>query len=135
MPFQLTIVTPRGEAFRGEVEGIVLPGSEGDFGVLPEHERFLTPLRIGTLEIHAGDDTLHAAIAEGFAEVTGEQVSVLVDSCELASEIDLGDAETARDRAQQALAELDREADADRYARYEAALALAHARLAAVARR
>ena len=51
MPFDLTIVTPEGEAYRGSVERVVLPGSEGEFGVLANHERFLSPLRVGPVEI------------------------------------------------------------------------------------
>ena len=107
MPFQLTIVTPQGEAYHGEADRVVLPGSEGDFGVLPDHERFLTPLRVGEVEISSGGETLYAAIADGFAEVQGEQVAVLVESCELAANIDVARAEHARDRAEQQLAQLD----------------------------
>ena len=51
MSLELTIVTPEGETFSGEVEQVVLPGSEGDFGVLEGHERFLSPLNHGALEI------------------------------------------------------------------------------------
>jgi F-type H+-transporting ATPase subunit epsilon len=131
MSFELTIVTPSGEAYRGEADGIVLPGSEGDFGVLPQHERFLTPLRIGTIEIQIGNETLHAAIADGFAEVTGDQVAVLVESCDLAADIDPAQAESLRAQAEQALAGVSRDEDADRYAAYENALALAHARIEA----
>jgi F-type H+-transporting ATPase subunit epsilon len=131
MPFELTIVTPSGEVYRGEADGIVLPGSEGDFGVLPQHERFLTPLRIGTIEIQIGNEILHAAIADGFAEVTGDQVAVLVESCDLAADIDPAQAESLRAQAEQALAGVSRDEDADRYAAYENALALAHARIEA----
>jgi F-type H+-transporting ATPase subunit epsilon len=106
MPFQLNIVTPQGQAYSGEAERVVLPGTEGDFGVLPDHERFLTPLRIGEVEITNGSETLFAAIAEGFAEVQGDQVAVLVESCELAGDIDLARAERARDRAEQNLAQV-----------------------------
>ncbi|MDH5306144.1 MAG: ATP synthase F1 subunit epsilon [Myxococcales bacterium] len=127
MRFDLIIVTPRGQAFSGAVERVVLPGSEGDFGVLPSHERFLTPLRIGAVEIRTGSETLWAAIADGFAEVTGEAVTVLVESCELAHEIDTAQAEHARERAEEGLAALNRDEDAERYAQYEAALE--HARI------
>jgi F-type H+-transporting ATPase subunit epsilon len=127
MPLELTIVTPRGPAYQGPVDSVVLPGSEGDFGVLPAHERFLTPLRIGAVEIKTGGRTLWAAIADGFADVSGEAVTVLVESCDLAEDIDVAEAEHARDRAEQGLAELDRDEDAVRYAQYEAALE--HARV------
>ena len=130
MPFQLTIVTPQGEAYHGEVERVVLPGSEGDFGVLPDHERFLTPLRVGEVEITSGGETLHAAIADGFAEVQGEQVAVLVESCELEAEIDVARAERARDRAEQQLAQLDTDGARDRLELLRAAIERAQNRLA-----
>lgn len=129
MPFDLVIVTPHGQVYEGPVERVVLPGSEGDFGVLPHHERFLTPLRIGEVEITDAGKTLYAAIAEGFAEVQGEQVAVLVESCELASDIDVARAERARDRAEQHLAQLGPDADRARYEQFEAALARARNRL------
>ena len=129
MPFELTIVTPQGEAYRGPVESVVLPGSEGDFGVLPDHERFLTPLRIGAVEIATGSETLVAAIADGFAEVSGEHVAVLVDSCELAGDIDTARAELARERAAQGLEELERDDGVERLAEFEAALERAKNRL------
>lgn len=84
MALALSIVTPSGAAFEDEVDGVVLPGSEGDFGVLPDHERFLCPLRIGEVRIERGGETLHAAIGEGFADVSGSAVSVLVETCERA---------------------------------------------------
>jgi F-type H+-transporting ATPase subunit epsilon len=130
MPFELEIVTPQGRAFRGSVDRVVLPGSEGEFGVLPEHERFLTPLRTGEVEITSDGQTLYAAIAEGFAEVQGEQVAVLVESCELATDIDVARAERAHERAEQHLAQLLPDAERARYEQFEAALARAKNRLA-----
>lgn len=109
MPIELAIVTPQGETYRGTVEGVVLPGSEGIFGVLPSHERFLTPLRVGEVEIQTGSETLYAAIADGFADVTGDAVSVLVEACELAGEIDQERAESARARAEAHVGEIDRD--------------------------
>jgi F-type H+-transporting ATPase subunit epsilon len=135
MPFDLTIVTPEGEAYHGPVESVVLPGSEGDFGVLPDHERFLTPLRIGAIQISTGRESLWAAIAEGFADVTGDTVAVLVESCELADEIDTARAELAKDRAERGLRELGVDEDGERIAQYEAAIARAQARLAVSERR
>jgi F-type H+-transporting ATPase subunit epsilon len=129
MPFELTIVTPKGQAFHGPVDSVLLPGSEGDFGVLPGHERFLTPLRIGAVEIRTGGELLWAAIADGFADVNGEAVALLVESCELASEIDSARAEHARERALQGLRDLDRSEQAVRYAQFEAELERAHVRL------
>ena len=96
---ELTIVTPEGEAFRAAVDRVVFPGTEGEFGVLEGHERFLTPLKIGQVEILQGGATRLAAISGGFADVGAAHVVALVDTCELADEIDVPRAEAARDRA------------------------------------
>jgi F-type H+-transporting ATPase subunit epsilon len=130
VPIELTIVTPQGEAYRGPVERVVLPGSEGDFGVLSGHERFLTALRIGEVEIRSREQMLFAAIADGFVEVTGDEVVVLVESCELDREIDVARAEHARERAEQGLAQLGVDEDELRYRDYEAALKRAQTRIA-----
>jgi F-type H+-transporting ATPase subunit epsilon len=104
MPLALTVVTPEGQAFQGEAEAVVLPGSEGEFGVLPGHEPFLSALRIGALTIRkAGGEELHAAVSQGFAEVHDDQVSVMVGTCEFAHEIDRSRAEIAAERARQQL--------------------------------
>ena len=82
MPISLKVVTPEGQAFQGQADAVVLPGSEGEFGVLPGHERFLTALSIGEIQIRTGNQTLVAASGEGFADVSAEQVTVMVDSCQ-----------------------------------------------------
>ena len=129
MPFDLTIVTPDGEWFRGSVDSIVLPGSEGDFGVLPSHERFLTPLRIGEIEIQPpGEDRRYAAISQGFAEVSGDEVAVMVESCEFAQDIDVARAELGRERAEQGLSQQGSDANSRRL-EFEAALERARSRL------
>ncbi len=130
MPLQLSILTPQGAVFEGPVDSVLVPGSEGDFGVLPEHERFLTPVRIGELAIQSGGRSRYAAIAEGFADVSAHAVSVLAEACELADDIDAARAELAQQRAEQGLAALPRDAEAARVLEYEAALERARNRLA-----
>ena len=100
MALELVVVTPEGEAISEIVDQVVLPGEAGDFGVLESHERFLTPLSLGPMEIQSGGSSQWAAISTGFAEVDGERVVVLVDSCSLASEIDRAAVEAIRDEAQ-----------------------------------
>ncbi len=130
MSFELTIVTPEGQAYQGSVERVVLPGREGEFGVLTNHERFLAPLRVGTVEILTGDGSLYAAVADGFAEVDGGNVTVLVDSCELGHEIDAARADAAVTAAQQYLDKAAGEDDPERYEQFEAALERARTRVA-----
>lgn len=101
MPLHLTIVTPEGIRFEGSVERVVVPGTEGDFGVLPGHERFLSPVRVGELEIEeTGGKRSYAAVSEGFAEVTAEKVVLMVDAAEFAADIDTARAERAKARAE-----------------------------------
>jgi F-type H+-transporting ATPase subunit epsilon len=106
MPVDLVIVTPQGQAFNGEVESVVLPGTEGDFGVLPGHEAFLTALRIGPLELSRGGQTRFAAVSRGYAEVVDDVVTVMVGTCEFADEIDRERAEKARERTRRQLEEI-----------------------------
>jgi F-type H+-transporting ATPase subunit epsilon len=135
VPFELVIVTPNREVYRDRVDGVVLPGSEGEFGVLESHERFLSPLCLGQAQIRKGSQTLHAAIASGFARVEGQSVSILVDDCELAGEIDVAGARAAEQRAREALGMLGLQADPEVRERHEAALAWAQNLLAAAERR
>jgi F-type H+-transporting ATPase subunit epsilon len=127
---QLTIVTPERRVFDAEVDDVVLPGAEGDFGVLERHERFLAPLRIGKAKIQQGGRVHWAAVSGGFAEVTGDRVVVLADACELAPEIDAARAQAARDRAERRLREArERSEDALQLQLDEAALLRALLRL------
>jgi F-type H+-transporting ATPase subunit epsilon len=132
MPIALTVVTPEGQAFRGEADAVVLPGSEGEFGVLPGHEAFLTALRIGSMTIRKpGGEELYAAVSQGFAEVHDDQVSVMVGTCEFAHEIDRSRAEVARDRARKQLEEMRHSADGEAlYRQYQDAYSRALARVA-----
>ncbi len=106
MPFALVVVTPEGEAFDDTVESVVLPGSEGEFGVLDGHEVFMTGLQPGTMQVRRQGETLWAAVGRGFAEVHDDRVSVLVSSCEFAHEIDRSRAEIALTRAKAQLDEM-----------------------------
>lgn len=121
MSLNLIVVTPEGEAFSEPVETVVLPGAEGDFGVLESHERFLAPLRPGAMEIRTADGkTEWAGVSGGFAEVSRDQVVVLVDECYHAHEIDLDHALRSKEEAEAAIAEMmATEGELDRLARYE----------------
>ncbi|MBY0399088.1 ATP synthase F1 subunit epsilon [Myxococcota bacterium] len=107
MALELVVVTPEGEAFSDAVQQVVLPGEAGRFGVLESHERFLTPLVRGPMQIvREGGATEWAAISSGFAEVDGQKVVVLVDGCARKSEIDRAAAESRRAEAARQLAAL-----------------------------
>ncbi|MFK7897929.1 MAG: ATP synthase F1 subunit epsilon [Myxococcota bacterium] len=126
MAVELVVVTPEGEALSEQVEQVVLPGESGEFGVLESHERFLTPLQLGPMQIIRSGGSEWAAISSGFAEVDGARVVVLVDSCALASEIDGSEAETRRAEADSELGSLaDNDDNAGERARLEAVVARA----------
>lgn len=77
---KLSIVTPYGTIFDGEVKSVDLPGIEGDFGVLPGHCDFLSLLRVGVIDIHKLDDTSElVAINWGYAKVSKSNVDILAN--------------------------------------------------------
>ncbi len=96
----LEIVTPERRVVREEVDEVVCPGIEGEFGVLPGHTPFLTALKIGELNYRIGDQRKYIAITWGYAEVDHDRVEILADMAETAEEIDLRRAEEAKTKAE-----------------------------------
>jgi len=103
MPLQLDIVTPEKLAFSDEVDAVVLPGSEGELGVLPHHAPLVSTLGLGELRIRKGGAEESFAIAGGFLQVLPDRVVVLAETADMASEIDLEKAQEARREAEKAL--------------------------------
>jgi F-type H+-transporting ATPase subunit epsilon len=100
---KLEIVTPERVVITDEVDEVVLPGMEGEFGVLHGHIPFLTALKVGVLTYKKGEEEEHLAVSWGYAEVTSDNVKVLAETAEKATEIDLQRAETAREAAEKIL--------------------------------
>jgi F-type H+-transporting ATPase subunit epsilon len=107
LPTKLTleIVTPDRALLRDEVDEVVVPGSEGEFGVLPGHTPLLSTLKVGELWYRQGQEKHYLAIAFGFVEVLPDRVTVLAQVGERAQEIDVQRAERAKQRAEQRLAQ------------------------------
>ncbi len=101
--FLLEIVTPYGLVVSSDVETAVMPGSQGEFGVLPGHVPFLTSLRIGALHYRTGKDVRYMALSRGFAEVSPTKATIIADTAESAEDIDVERARTARSRAEERL--------------------------------
>ena len=99
----LDIVTPYGHVFTDEVDEIIASGSEGEFGVLPEHVPFLTTLKIGMLTYKKGAEVGHFFVNWGYAEVGPDKVTILADSAEKSEEIDVERAREAMKRAEERL--------------------------------
>jgi F-type H+-transporting ATPase subunit epsilon len=100
---QLEIVTPERLAYSDQVDAVVLPGSEGELGVLPHHAPLVTTLGIGELRIRKGTAEESFAIVGGFLQVRPDKVVVMAETADMASEIDLEKAQEARREAEQAL--------------------------------
>lgn len=96
----LDIVTPYGHVFTDEVDEIVAVGTEGEFGVLPDHAPFLTTLEIGMLTIKNGGKSRYFFINSGYAEVGPDKVTVLADSAEKSEDINTERAIEAKKRAE-----------------------------------
>jgi F-type H+-transporting ATPase subunit epsilon len=131
------VVTPDGEVYHDDVAMVVLPGVDGEFGVLPRHQPLVTLLEIGETRIRRVDDQWdYIATGIGYAQVLFDKVLVVVDHGELAGAIDVARAEEAVARARARLKEsgdLGAQAEVD-YFRAEQALKRAENRLS-VARR
>lgn len=84
--FLFSLVSPERELFHGEVEHVVAPGAEGEFGVLARHAPFMATLKPGTLRILGGGAERSFFVNGGFADVTPAGLTVLSeDAVDLAS--------------------------------------------------
>ncbi|HEX8311903.1 MAG TPA: F0F1 ATP synthase subunit epsilon [Chthoniobacteraceae bacterium] len=100
---RLEIVTPETRAYSEDVEMVVLPGVEGEMGILPMHVPLMTQIKPGELVVTKGGQRHHLAVGEGFVEITQERVSVLTDMAIDERQIDESAAEAAVKRAEEAL--------------------------------
>ena len=117
----LEIVTPEKVLVSQEVDAVVAPGTEGEFGVLPGHIHFLSGIVPGELRYDTGTEKESMAVTTGFAEVSNDKVSVLVDAAEKRPEIDVERARQAMERASERLEKGRENKDID-FVRAEAAL-------------
>jgi len=101
---RLEIVTPERVIYSDEVDAVVVPGVEGQLGILPHHAPLMTMLQPGELKVRKGGEEIYVAIFGGFLEVRPDRVIVLADAAERAEEIDVGRAEEAKRRAEQQMA-------------------------------
>jgi len=128
---QLDIVTPERGVISEAVDEMILPGSEGYLGVRPGHTPLLTTLQVGAIEYRKGKEVFYLAVSWGFAEVLPGRVSILAETAEKSSEIDLDRARRARERAENRLKRPDPDTD---FRRAQVALQKALIRLQVAAR-
>ncbi|WP_272699036.1 F0F1 ATP synthase subunit epsilon [Desulfovibrio sp. Fe33] len=98
---KLEIVTPDRKVLSEDVEYVGAPGIMGEFGVLPNHVPFLSALGIGNLHYKQDGKAFYVFVSGGFAEVSNNQVTILAEVAEKATEIDVDRAMKAKDRAEQ----------------------------------
>lgn len=103
MPLKLEIVTPEARIFSDEVDTVVLPGVEGELGILPAHAPLVTTLQCGELRITKSGKTTEMAVGEGLVEVTGAYARILTDMAIDVESIDEKAVEEALERARHSL--------------------------------
>jgi len=115
--FSVSVVTPEGPAYDGEAEMLIVPGADGEIGVLARHAPLVAMLKAGNTRVHRGNaEVQEFATGPGFFKVEQDRAIALVDDAVPAREID---AERAERQLEEARAELERvergESDADRW--------------------
>ena len=133
MPIRCEIVSQDRTVFEDDVDIVVLPGMDGEMGILPHHAPLLTTLKYGLIKVRIKDQEQIFTVAGGVAEIQPEIVTVLADAAENVVEIDEERAEAAKRRAEEML-EKGVPTDTDTYLAIEAALRRSNLRLEAVRR-
>ncbi|HSM23709.1 MAG TPA: ATP synthase F1 subunit epsilon [Anaerolineaceae bacterium] len=105
MPIQCDIVSQDRMVFSGEAEMVILPGSEGVMGVLPNHSPVLTTFNFGIITVVTKKERNYFTVAGGIAEVRPDLITVLADAAENVDELDVSRAEQAKERAEKLLKE------------------------------
>jgi len=103
MTLHLEIVTPERLAYSDDVDMVLVPGVDGELGILPHHTPLVSLLGYGELRIRKDGAEESFAIVGGFLQVRPDKVVVMAETADMASEIDLERAEEARRDAQRAL--------------------------------
>jgi F-type H+-transporting ATPase subunit epsilon len=106
---QLEMVTPYRKILSEQVDEVTAPGSVGELGLLPGHTPLLTTLNIGELSYMQDGKSFHVAVNWGYVEVENDTVTVLVETAEVADQIDMERAKAALGRAEEALKTIDSE--------------------------
>jgi F-type H+-transporting ATPase subunit epsilon len=106
MPIEVEVVSRVRQLYHTEsADMVIIPGSEGELGVLPQHTPLLTTLAFGELRIIEGDDVISFVVYGGVVDVRPDKVVVLADDAESVYELDMEQIEAARDRARQLMEE------------------------------
>ena len=104
MTISLKVLAPNKNVFEGTAEEVILPSTTGQLGVLPGHISLVTAIDIGVLRLRSNSKWTSIALMGGFAEIESDEVTVLVNSAEIGSEIDAQIAQEALNNAKSDLA-------------------------------
>ena len=104
MPISLKVLAPNKNVFEGVAEEVILPSTTGQLGILPGHISLVTAIDIGVLRLRSNSKWSSIALMGGFAEIESDEVTVLVNSAEIGSEIDAQIAQEAFNNAKSNLA-------------------------------
>lgn len=102
---EVSVVTPDGTVYEGEVEMVSAKALSGELGVLPGHVPLVAPLDIGAVRLKKDNETQLVAVSGGFIEVRPEKVTILAEAAELPSQIDVDRARAAKERAEKRLSQ------------------------------
>jgi F-type H+-transporting ATPase subunit epsilon len=123
---KLDVVTAERPVFSDEVDFVVVPGSMGELGILPQHAPLLTTLEVGEIRVRKNGEEYSIFTSGGFMEVLPDRITILANTAERAEDIDEARAIEARERAETLMAARTAEVD---FATAEAALRRAVVRL------
>ena len=107
--FNLDIVTPTRNLEEMVVSYVRCPGLDGSFGIMANHQKGIFSLDIGEIMIKTISETKYLSTSGGFAEIVNDSVSILVETVESASDIDISRAEAALQRARDRKSSSDKE--------------------------
>jgi F-type H+-transporting ATPase subunit epsilon len=123
--FDLSLVTPEGAAFEGEAEMLVVPGADGEIGVLARHAPLVAMLKAGEIRVKSQGEWQAYAAGPGYFKVQQDRALVLVDDAVRAEDIDVEEARREVEEAKELLARID--AGEEEYDRWKAEQRLRHA--------
>jgi len=118
----VSIVTPDGRVYEHDGELLVIKTKLGQLGIMPNHVPVISSLEVDEVRIKHDGEEDEVAVNGGFLEFSDNVATIVADSAERQDDIDVGRAESARDRAQAAIKKAQDEHDADTLARAEVAL-------------
>jgi len=134
MTIRCEIVSQDRLVYEGDVDIVIIPGIDGEMGILPDHAPLLSILDYGVIRVRKDTKEEVFTVTGGLVEVQPEIVTILADAAESIDEIDISRAEQAKKHAEEILADGPADGDLDKYLAIEAALRRSNLRLEATKR-